>query len=270
MPAFVPTQAGIVDVSYALSVNLPLYVQCITSLISQPCYELLGGLVNIMDILLAIIFLAVLGISVIRANKSARYLYILFLGSAIVILLGFIFSSLTEGLWSSRFLIFTALSVFAVISLTYDEKNWTDKLNLLLLALVVVLVLSTVPLSYSKLSSQYGHPNQEEYGLIAFVESKGYDFGYSDYGNANVITYLSKEGLIVRAVSIQGNTINACPWLASEKWYDQQSPRFFYLSKTGTAFNSAMQIMTARHPPQQVDSCEEYNIYYYDTTKDTS
>ena len=127
----------------------------------------------------------------------------MFLGSAIVVFLGFVFSSLTGGLWSSRFLIYTALSAFAVIALAFDEKDESNKLNLLLLGLVVVLVLSTVPLNYSKLVSLDGHPNQEQYQLISYLEGQGYTYGYSDYDNANMLTYLSKGQLTIRPVRVR-------------------------------------------------------------------
>jgi hypothetical protein len=270
MPYFALTPLSLVDLSHAMTVNLPLYFRCITYLVSQSWYDLLGLHVGVLDIPLAIIFLAALGISVKRANKNAGYLCMMFLGSAIASFLGFVFLSLTGGLGSARFLIFTALAIFAVISLGYDEKEEGNKLNLLLLGLVVALVLSTVPLNYSKLISLDGHPNQEEYGLIAFMENKSYTVGYSDYDNANMLTYLSKERLIIRTVQIEDNTLDSYQWLATNKWYVDQPSRFFVLTKTGTAFNGDMLSMAAKHPPQHVDTYGDYNILYFDNANYTS
>lgn len=195
----------------------------------------------------------------------------MFLGSAIASFLGFVFMNMTDdGLWSSRFLIFTALAIFAVISMGYDENEKTNKLNLLLLGLVVVLILSTVPLNYSKLVSLDGHPNQKEYGLIALMENKSYTIGYSDYDNTNLLMYLSKERLTIRTVQVKDNTLDSYQWLATNRWYVEQPSKFFVLTKTGTPFNGDMLSLAARQPPQHVDTYGEYNILYFDKANYTS
>ena len=172
---FNSTPVSLVDLQHAVAVNLPLYFQALALLVNTALYNVLSLNFGILDIPVALVFLVALGISFVRVNKKAGYLYVMFLGSAIVIFLGFILLSLTDGLWSARFLIYTALAVFGVIALAYDEKDEKNKLNLLLLALVVVLVLSTVPANYSKMTSLDGQPNKEDYQLIAFIESRGYN-----------------------------------------------------------------------------------------------
>ena len=266
MPYFDSTPVSLVGIQYALTVNLPLYFQCITFLVSQAWYNVLGLHIGLLDIPMALIFIAALGISVVRTNKNARYLYMMFLVAAIVMFLGFVFSSLTDGLWSSRFLIYTALSVFAVIALGYDEKDESNKLNLVLLGLVVVLVLSTVPLNYSRLVSLDSHPNQDENQLISFLESRGYNFGYSDYANANLLTYLSKEQVTVRSVRIQNGKIDPYPWLAAVKWYNVHPSKFFILSKTGTEFNGGLFVLVNAHPPSLVETYKGYNVFYFNSS----
>ena len=264
MPYFDPTPVSLVGLQYALTVNLPLYFQCITYLVSQALYNILSLHIGLLDIPVALIFLAALGISIIRANKNARYLYMMFLGSAIVVFLGFVFSSLTDGLWSARFLIYMALSIFAVIALAFDEKDESNKLNLLLLGLVVVLVLSTVPLNYSKLVSLDGHPNQGQYQLISYLEGHGYTYGYSDYDNANMLTYLSKGQLTIRPVRVQSGKLDPYPWLASVRWYNSQPTKFFILSRIGTQFNGGLYVMLNKKPPTLAETHGDYNVYYFD------
>ena len=260
---FNSTPVGLVDFQHALVVNLPLYFQALALLVNTALFNVLSLNIGILDIPVAVMFLVALGISFVRVNKKAGYLYGIFLGSAVVMFLGFVLLSLTDGLWSARFLIFTALAVFGVIALAYDEKDEKNKLNILLLALVIVLVLATVPINYSKMISLDGQPNKEDYQLIAFIESRGYNYGYSDYTYANTLTYLSKEKLTVRSVQVHSGTIDPYAWLGSLKWYDQQPSKFFIVSKTGTQFNGELYVMLSKHAPTLSESYKGFNVYYF-------
>ena len=171
LPYFNATPMGLVDFQHAFVVNLPLYFQALALLVNTALFNVLSLNIGLLDVPVALMFLVALGISFVRVNKKARYLYGIFLGSAVVMFLGFVLLSLTDGLWSARFLIFTALAVFGVIALAYDEKDEKNKLNILLLALVIVLVLATVPINYSKMISLDGQPNKEQYQILGYLKS---------------------------------------------------------------------------------------------------
>ena len=209
-------------------------------------------------------FLVALGISFVRVNKKAGYLYGIFLGSAVVMFLGFVLLSLTDGLWSARFLIFTALAVFGVIALAYDEKDEKNKLNILLLALVIVLVLATVPINYSKMISLDGQPNKEQYQILGYLESHNNTVGFSDYDNSNVITYLSNERVTLRAARLtESGGLEQYPWLGSNKWYDVPPSSYFVLAKNGSQFYDDLQNSIKVYRPKNVQSYDNYTIYGY-------
>jgi hypothetical protein len=266
LPYFNSTPVNLGSLSQMLAINLPLYFQCLALLVSHGLYNVLSLQISIPDIPLAIMFIAALGISAIRTNKRARYLYAMFLASAIVLFLGFTLTSLADGLWSSRFLIFTAVSIFSVISLSYDEKDEKNGLNTILLVLVVALILSSVPLQYSTITSLDGHPNQAQYDLIDYMQGQGYTYGYAEYDDANLLTYLSKEQLTIRAVRPVGNAIQPYPWLASAKWYTVRPGEFFVLSKNNTRFDGEMFRVITKSPPTYTGSYKDYIIYDYDYT----
>ena len=264
------TSITVSGLSQVLFTNIPLYFQSLAQLLNQSLFNVLSVKFTLIDIPVVIIFLGALFLAVTRPNKQARYLYLIFILSGVLTFLGYLFLGFADGLGSSRFLIFTAISIFAVIALAYNEKEETNKLNLLLLALVVVLVLSTVPASYSKLITLDGHPNQEQYQLISYLESKNYTVGYSDYTNANLLTYLSKEKLTVRALRVDNDQFKSYQWLASLKWYSYQPPEFFYVMKNGTPFNDAVLTINANRPtPNPMDTFGNYNIFHFDFTNKT-
>jgi hypothetical protein len=172
--------------------------------------------------------------------------------------------SLTDGLWSARFLIFTALAVFGVIALAYDENDEKNKLNILLLALVVVLVLSTVPLNYSKMTSLDGQPNKEQYQILGYLQSHNDTVGFSDYENSNVITYLSKERVTIRSARLtESGGLEQYPWLGSNKWYDVPPSSYFVLAKNGSELYGDLQSSIKKFKPKGVQSYDNYTIYQY-------
>jgi hypothetical protein len=264
---FNPTPMTISDLHQALVVNLPLYFQCLAQLVNQALFNVLSFKFSLMDIPIAIVFLGALSLAATRPNKQARYIYMMFLLSGVVVFLGFIFLGFAVDLWSSRFLIVTAISIFAVIALAYDEKD--DKLgrNALLLVLVLVLVIYMVPISYSKIASLDNHPNQEQYDLIGYMESHGYTNGVSDYDHSNLISYLSREHVELLAVQKDSDMLTPYSWLASSTWYLSQEQGYFVMAENNTKFYDDVQGIIAAHPPKQVDYYKDYTIYIYNMSK---
>jgi hypothetical protein len=264
---FNPTPVSLVSLSQSLTVNLPLYFQCLSFLVCHGLYDVLSLRIGLTDLPLAVLFLATLGIAIVMRNRKAGVIYTFFLTSALVIFLGVLFTSLTDGFWSARFLTFTAVSIFAVIALAYDEMGHKGVLNVALPFLVIVLVLSNVPASEAKMLSIDNTPNQAQYSLIGHMESTGYQYGFSDYNQANVLTYLSKETLIVRAIDTNNDQIIPYSWLASNKWYTAMPSKFFIISENGTDFDSKIQGVVVAHSPSYTESYEGYTIYYYNSSE---
>ena len=264
LPYFNTTAVSLTNIQQAITVNLPLFFQCLALLVNQGIYNVLSLNIGILDIPLAIVFLGAVYLAITRANKRAGYVYFMFLFSGVVMFLGFVFLSLAGGTWSSRFLIFTAVSVFAVIALAYDEKDEKYDLNALLIALALVLILSTVPSNLSKLTSLDGHPNQEQYALIDYLKSHNDTVGISDYNNANMIAYLANDQVVIRAARLtDSGGLEQYPWLGSDKWYDVPPSSYFVLAKNGSEFYGNLQNSIKKYQPKSVQSYDNYTIYQY-------
>jgi hypothetical protein len=264
LPNFYTTAVSLAGIQQAITVNLPLFFQCLALLVNQGLYNVLSMHIGILDVFIAIVFLGAVYLSITRANKRAGYVYLMFLFSGVVMFLGFVFLSLADGAWSSRFLIFTAVSVFAVIALAYDEKDEKYGLNALLLVLALVLIVSTVLSNLSALTSLNSHPNQEQYDIIDYLKSHNDTVGFSDYGNANVITYLSNEQVTIRAARLTENGgLEQYPWLGSNKWYDVPPSTYFVLAKNDSELYSDLQSSIKKFRPKNIRSYGNYTIYQY-------
>ena len=140
LPYFNDTAVSLASIQQAFSVNLPLFFQCLALLVNQGLYNVLSMRIGIPDVLMAIVFLSAMYLAISKANKRARYIYSIFLFSSLTMFLGFVFLNLADGLMSSRYLIFTAVSIFMAIALAYDEKDEKYDLNALLFVLALVLI----------------------------------------------------------------------------------------------------------------------------------
>lgn len=264
LPYFNDTAVSLASIQQAFTVNLPLFFQCLTLLVNQGLYNVMSMHIGILDVLMAIIFLGAVYLTIAKANKRARYVYLMFLSSSAIMFLGFVFLNLADGLMSARYLIFTAVSIFMAIALAYDEKDEKYDVNALLFVLALALIVSTVPSNLSKLTSLDGHPNQEQYGLIDYLKSHNDTVGFSDYTNANMITYLANEQVTIRAARLtDSGGLEQFPWLGSDKWYDVQPSAYFVLAKNDSKFYSDLQSSIKKFRPKDVQSFDNYTIYQY-------
>jgi hypothetical protein len=264
VPYFDHTAIVAAGIDTAILTNLPLFFQSLAMLTCHALYDVLIFKFGVLDILLAIAFIAVLYLAITRYNRKAKYLYAMFLASGAIMLLMFLFTGFVTGFWAVRFLLFTAISVFAVIALAYDEKDEKLGLNALLLVLVIVLIVSTVPANLTRLASLDGHPNQEQYGIIEYLKNHNDTVGFSDYGNSNVITYLSGGQVVIRSARMADNGgLEQYPWLGSNRWYDVPPTRYFILAKNDSTFYGDLQGSIKIFRPKDAQSYGNYTIYRY-------
>lgn len=195
LPHLVYCTTPVAKIDTMLTFNLPLYVKGITLLLSQSTFSILENNINIIDILIALVFLTVLYVSLktalanirwknvdkkVKTDMTTGYLYSIFIVSAIVMFLCFVCTGLCTDLGSSRFLTFTAVTIFAMIAMAYKENN-SDKKNMLFLGLVIVLIASTVPLNYSSVSGLDFKPNAEHYELISYLKENNITYSGAGY-----------------------------------------------------------------------------------------
>ncbi len=179
-------------------------------------------------------------------------LFLLFLLIANVILfLGYTLTTLN----ASRYLLFTALSIFMILGLGYNG-------NKIYLALAMVLVIVGAYSCASAVLHINDQPNTEEHGLIDYLIQNNLSYGYAGYWDSNLLTYLSNEQVTVRAVKYYNNNMAPELFLSDSKWYDTKPDNFFVLYHRGHDDGSIGAIVYSNKPDRTLQY-DDYFIYEY-------
>lgn len=273
---FNPHSTGLTGLGQAFSVDIPRYFQDLAFLVSQGIYSLLTFQFGLLDIVAAVIFLAVLIYSATRLNARAGYLYTMFLLSGVFTFLGFVFLDRAVDLWAARFLNFTAVSVFMLIALAYNERSEEKvknvSLNTIFLAAIFILLLTTIPANLQTVTGLGYQPNTDEYGLIGYLQENNIDQAYSDYWHANILTYLSGEDLQICSVDVKDNQLKVLlyTWLGSSRWYLGIHDNPVIIADKKDEFYGEMQNIVSLHPdtpPKNISYYKDYVIYMMPTPK---
>lgn len=246
---------SIVTVFGSLTDKILLYVKYMLQTINDQLYSILDHNFGIYEILsLALVAVAIYSLgNVIKELKKDNYELKLFLQillvSNILMFLGFMLTSLN----GARYLMLGSLSIFAIIALGYDKR----RIYLGLLAVAMIVGVITCAIAVSHLDYK---PNEEEYGLIKYLEENNLTVGYSDYWDSNIITYLSGEKIKVRAIGYRDGHITPYHYriLSSSRWYTDYPTKFFILYHIGNNFGEIPAITSA----VEWDSTLSYGDYY--------
>jgi hypothetical protein len=168
--------------------------------------------------------------------------------------------------FSGRYISFLGILIFFGIALCYNRG---DKIFLLIL-FSLLLLNGYANVTYAEQSNAY--PNQEEHELIRFLESEGLINGVGDFWDANTITYLSGQRVMVLPVALNNNVIVPFRWMTSEYWYEGENAwnLTFILVKNETAVTKpdinrdSIQAYLALNPPEETMFYGNYAIYRYD------
>ncbi len=271
VPNFIPTPTSLVHLDTMVNDNLPVLTHALTMLLNSNLYSLVNGSFNIYYLFISIIFLSLVAYSLLVRKLNARYLYWIFLVSAIIMISGFLFTDWAKDLGSARYLIFAALAIFAVIALAYRDDNKIGyNLNTLFIVAVIILLLSTVPVSVAKISGMDYQPEKEEYAFIDYLKDNNFTYGFSDYSIAHDLTYLSGEQVVIRPIQIKTNGFMPISWLTTKRWYLTRHTSFVLIANKNDPLFNDMINQTTAYPPTNTYSYKEYVIYQYTSneTKD--
>lgn len=164
-----------------------------------------------------------------RGQKSpeSRYLMVSFAVSALIFSPVLILTNMP--LYDAHYLTFVVLGFLLLLSVVLKSDRLT-------LSLITVLVVACLLANLLYVLSLDHRPNAEEYDLIEVLESNNLTYGYANYWDANVITYLSGETVTVRSIRYDFESDEYVPhrWLSCEQWYQPRPGDFFLVSSTAT------------------------------------
>lgn len=187
---------------------------------------------------------------------------IFLMSSGIVIFLIYILTDISCGIITVRYLSFFSLLIFAGIAISYEK--WEKYFSLLLVIFLVLNIFSNI----TYIEKNRSDPNQKEFQLIDHLKANQLYFGFGEFWDANVNTYLSKESVIIRPVFITNGQITPMRWASAITWYNVSSvKKYFIISQNnGTGFyndKNVEEFVAQNHTPSQVLQYKNYTIYVF-------
>lgn len=257
---------ALVGISKVITLNIPLYLKGLVIVYDFPLYQyIIGaesfGIIHLTIIISTIILLYFIIKSALRENNRELTVLRMFLISAAAFtFVPYVITGLCQNIWTSRYLTFTVLSLYVLIAISYRNKS-----KLFIAALIVLLVLNCYS-NYLVVSKLDNNPNQNEYGLINFLESKNLSYGYGFHWESNIITYLSHENVTVRSAFITENGILPFRHLSNNNWYDYRPSEYFYIVNNNDSYPGQVnqsKLMISKYPPTNTYVYGSYTIYTF-------
>jgi hypothetical protein len=162
---------------------------------------------------------------------------------------------------TERYLTIIIVFTFMLISFLYLIE---DKYKKITIFLILCLMLVNMLNNFNYVDKLNYHPNNDEYELISYLKLNNLSYGYGNYWDANINTYLSKEDVVIRPVYFSEDGIRPMRQISDEDWYDSIPNQYFIILNNNNineviSFNN----MLYSHPPETIYSYKNYNIYKY-------
>ncbi len=227
------------------------------------------GIMNILNLFTAILFLIVFPILQIRKFKQeshALQFFILYFAihTAEMIILALFTEIITES--TSRYW-FPIEFMLLFLSAHYIYKYILSKRRALgALVISCVIAVCVAPATYGKLTSFIGYKEQmsDKTAIVDFLKGNELDRGYATYWNAGVYTVLSDGEVEINSVNI--DIMSAYYWLnSSARYSDEVNPgkTFLMLTDAESAELSGTEKLTRFGKPLEILHAHGYVIYVY-------
>lgn len=217
-----------------ISESLPMLIKSMAYLLNGSLYTLFSD-PTILDWAIALAFILATAYSIRSAivdrRPESREIFAILAVSASVILAGYILTSISVNFMTGRYLTMTAASVYVLMAAAL-RRSYIPYI------IVLMLLLSAgAYANYSFLKEASGQPNQDTRELIDLLSSRGLSYGYGDYWDANLVTYLTNEKIVMRPASIYEGELLPFRWVTCERWYSEgpeKVDRYFIVTRNST------------------------------------
>jgi hypothetical protein len=247
-----------------LTYNIPLYIKGIFALTNGNLFALLEN-PGIADYAGSLIFLIAIMFTLLALKKGGYQKYkpllIVLVLSALIISAIYLTTSYCIDFGSSRYLIFAATSLIAVIALGFSSKNKV------FVASVLLILLFGAASNAMYISDLKNNPNSAEYELITYLQGQNLSYGWGDYWDSNIITYLSDEKIIIRPMMTEKTRLVPFDSLTSGRWYtfgEINTDKIFIVVHTGIWLKKEdMDTIILTRTPEKILENGEYVIYVF-------
>jgi len=250
------------DLNTILYVNMPLYIKGMAQLLNlDASFKLVNVIHFVVFILLILSSIKFILINLQKHNIRFVSMHIFL--SFTLISLAYVSSTLCVDILTTRYLTFTALSIFLLISLVCTKGRYQYTIGL------TILILFSAVANYGVLDINPA-PNKDNYELINYLIENDLTYGLGEYWDSNVISYLSNESVIIRPVTVLNGDIVPFRWVASERWFKSEPENFdkyfIIVKKTKSIFlnNEDVELSFRKYkPPSEAHAFGDYMIYVF-------
>jgi len=250
------------DLNTILYVNIPLYVEGMAQLLGLSTDFNILNIINILVILYIILHSS--KFLLMNSQKPPVFFMSIYLiVSSAIVFFAYVSSTLCVDIFTTRYLIFTPISIFLLISLAYNKLEYLHTVGLLILIMFSALA------NYAALETN-SDPNIHNYDLINYFKENNLTYGLGGYWDANIISYLSSESVIIRPVTALNGDIVPFRWVASERWFKKEPEnidRYFIIVKENKPLllnnNDVEKSFRKYKPPSETHMFGGYIIYVF-------
>ena len=216
----------------------------------------LRGIISVFSFVFIFIF-GYCAVRMFRKSRGRRFFLLLFLGVSLAVnVFVFVFSSSTM---VPRYYI--TILIFALPAIVFYLEGEAPALDRLVLGLVLAagLLLGSAKVTLSFLTTD---KNQDRRPVAAFLEEKGFEFGFATYWNANIMTELT-DGRVEIANIQDPESLEYFKWSSPVKYYQEdyhQGPVFLLLTTEEATEYGKAKVLRAGEKLYEDD---HYVVYLY-------
>jgi hypothetical protein len=283
---FVVTPIHLITSKEQLFDNVVLFFKGICLLYNNELYEFSNTYkLNIYTIIAIIITIGIMYFVFSNISKrfSTNSIWLLFVFLSITFIsIIYVFTSISIDINTTRYLTFPLILSIGILALTYNQNMKFRRIYIFLfLSLIIMNSVSNAEI----LKGEHNNPNREQYELIDYLKGSNLTFGYGNYWDSNIITYLSKEKIIIRPIkfhfrhnpyTIERNEslssrdamIRPYMWLSCERWFTElpkTNGNFFIIQSQFQKEEN--ENFVHKNPPKKILEFRNYKIYVYDIPK---
>lgn len=215
------------EIANLIAIQVPILFQHLTILIDPHFYRdfIISNSISIIDIVFLSLFVGyvILVIKYLKSHstKNAKIFCVFTFITFIACSLLYITTAFQIQLQYLKFLLVCLLIIFCLI-----DFNKVRISRFILIGIIFINLFFCI--SYAAALDMSHNPNEEQYNLIEFLKGENLTFGYGDYWDSNVITYLSHEDITIRPILI-GNGLVPFNWNSAERWYSNLPQKYFII-----------------------------------------
>lgn len=249
-----------IELGCLIKIQIPALFKDLPSSLSLGLYRIENNQITFIDVLF-VIFLIVYTILLIKNFKQIPkkdiliYVGIMFVVTSIFYLIVGVPGS------SLRYLKFILIGLLLISCMT--DFNKPKYIKWLLLSIIIINLIYVIDIPFNN-----HPPNEEQYQLIDFLKKSNLSFGYGEYWDSNIITYLSHEDVTIRPVLIQSG-LKPYYWLSAKRWYENPPKNFFVIVKDND--EKALNYYYNNYVPKpiQIIDYKNYKIFVYNISLQT-